>query len=263
MLFHFDSVEQFARTCAGLPAAAIARASSFGLDWYGGLDWNETVARALRGDDSLVPQAEALIAKLEGAIEVQGYQVRPDVWGSRVSVPDYLAGSPTSMRRRAKVASDLSPIGVYVSVTSSASISAETLLRRGTAILALIMKLERVRPVSLRLITELDGVADGNHVQVIPIESQPLNLSTACFALARTGFDRHLCHAYGHACDGYAGGWAARIHDGETAYTQWLRDHVGMAPQDLYIKRAAVGDALLSDPVAWINQQVQKTMEEN
>ena len=61
------------------------------------------------------------------------------------------------MRRRVELPNNSAPIHILVSTTSSTEIDAEYLQKRGTVILALVLALSAIRPVSLHVFAMLDG----------------------------------------------------------------------------------------------------------
>src|SRR5579863_2238608 len=109
----------------------------------------ETLSRSEFGDTSLVPEAERLIAQLDTQIETPRRIWERAPVGVFCAVPDVLAGLPTPMRRLRETQEEHAPVAVLVISTSSAGVEAQTLKKRGTAILALVLALARVRPVSL------------------------------------------------------------------------------------------------------------------
>ncbi|MGH6876999.1 MAG: DUF7192 family protein, partial [Rhizomicrobium sp.] len=132
--------------------------------WYGGETEKESLVLAETGDTRLVAEAEKAFAALEMEIETPRRQWERSPAGSWCCVPDVLVGLPTPMRRQVHVYDEAAPITILPVTTSSAGINAETLAKRGTVILALVMALARVRPVSLHQVTMLDGKQGGETV---------------------------------------------------------------------------------------------------
>lgn len=253
MLLSFDSLGDFARF-------ADSRVTDYRREnsgsFYGGMTWQEAVSSCYSGDLSLVAAAEALLDKIDASVEVERRLWSPSLYGAFPSVPDFLAGAPDCMRRLRPDPSDVSPVNIYVSTTSSAGISAETMLKRGVAIIALLLKLQQVRPVSLSLLAELHGQSDGACIECIRLESSPIDLSTACFAICRVGFARHLTYGVAQVMDRFNGGWPNGYRSEHWATE--IRQRVGMVEQDLYIPAATAWDPIITDPVAWVNAQVAK-----
>lgn len=231
-------------------------------DWYGNLTWDQTVNKTRKGDDSLVPMAQELIDQLEQAdIEVPHREWTPDVYGAYGIVPDALAGSPVPMRRLTMHPTEVAPINIYVSTTSSAGISADVMLKRGVTILALCMKLQQIRPVSLYLLAETHGKTDGEFLQVIKLDSQPIGLAIACFTLTAVGFARHLTYRNAEKIDSFNGAWPNRYASGGSSWVTHVKEVLCMTESDLYIGAARAWDDLVTKPVEWINAQIKKLID--
>jgi len=82
---------------------------------------------------------------------------RPDVWGQRLNISDWLAQSPTPFRRRRHARTESAPISLYVSVTQCLGTAESEYAMRGALLATLILQLQRVRPVRLVLFDENDG----------------------------------------------------------------------------------------------------------
>lgn len=190
----------------------------------------------------------------------------PSIAGSRVDVQAYLAGSPMSMRR--KVANDLQvrSVNIYVSTTCAGIISAANMLKRGSTIIALLQFLQMQQiAVELYLLAETHGRTDGDFVQVIQVESHPLNLSTASFAIAHPAFARQITYAVAYKLDGFNGHWGrARGETGTSKkYQQLLADEIGLLPDDIYVPAASYYDSdIMNSPDKWLEKQIIKIKKE-
>lgn len=228
------------------------------VEWYGG----ETIADTLRltefGDTKLVPKAEALLDKLDTAIETSRRTWEPAPAGAFVCVPDVLAGHPTPMRRLIYQQDETSPITILVNTSSSAGINADTLQKRGIVILALVMALSRLRPVSLQQLAIMHGIQDGETIFTSQINTAPLDLATACYVLTSAGFARELTYCLGRSYNRFNGGWPREFDYGRPdKYYTSVQQKLGLDPtKTLVIGAAQLGDELLSDPVRWINKQI-------
>ena len=132
--------------------------------WDNGIYHDLAVVLAKRGDDSFVSHAEALLEKIEGEVDSHAEWV-PSIYGAYPVVPEFLAGSPSSMWRGTRP-SDASPVAVWVDLTCSGGFSAKDMEKRGTAILALVMKLQAIRPVDLYLVSCVQRLQGGLVVKV-------------------------------------------------------------------------------------------------
>lgn len=273
---YWESLPAFAEACKDF-----GRSETYGVTWspnsfddywYGGHSKDQARECCLHGYDEIVPKATKIMDSLETSLDIQGLHWVESVSGAFPSVPDYLSGSPTPMRQRVKRQYDTAPIKVYAAVAMSAALSTEDINNRGAAILALIMALERIRPVDLYAICELDGDNDkGNSIQVIPIETQPLDVAIAGYVFTHPSFPRMLCYGWAGANHGHRGGWPRKYDDTQEAYKPldnaspyclWLRETLGMSPQDLYIKIGHIGQPIFRDPVKWINDVLTAVRED-
>lgn len=234
-------------------------------EWTGGLSHMGVIDKCYNGDEKLVPIAESLMSKIDASVEVPHREWIPDVYGAYPVVPDYLQGSPTPMRRITVHPSETQHINIYVGTSSSGGFSSAQMLTRGVAILALVMKLQEVRPVTLYVMGEQFGRADGEYLQVVQVGSQPVNLSVACFVLTNAGFDRHFMHSIATAKAGYTGAWPRLYNGGGSEWVNHLKEVLPMTDSDIYIKGAYSKDKeltlMLENPVEWVNGQVKRLID--
>ena len=228
---------------------------------------NQTFEDAMRGLRSGRPETVAKSDKL--LQQMQGDTIELDVpnWEHAVAgfipcVPSYLAGSPESMRRPVQTSSDRSPIRVFASVCLSASFKADKIQKRGIALLALCRKLQMARPVELWIFADLHGgdAEDGTGncaIPVVKIETMPLDLTTATYAMTDAGFLRQLCFAWGHQ-HGFDGTWAWGSNPIRDGYQERLKQVLKISDNDLLIAGTHTNDRLASDPVGFINEQVNR-----
>ncbi len=227
-------------------------------DWTGYIDHATACKKALDGDNSYVEEAEKLLDKLDASIEMPQATWQASIYGAYPIVPEFLAGSITPMRHRVEATNDTTPIAIYVSTTCSAVIGSSDMLKRGTAILALVLKLQQVRPVELYLLAETHGRTDGEYLQVIRIESKPVDISVAAFVLCHVGFARHLTYGVAKALDGFNGSWPNNYQSGGKGWEMHVREVLEMSPNDLYIGAARAWDDMIKHPVEWVNAQVKQ-----
>lgn len=257
---HYASLSALAADAASRKAA---RHETHEDAWYG----NETAAQSLRlavtGDDRLVAQAEAIIAKLDAAIDAPNRELIADCVGAYPVVPDYLMGMPECMRRRAAVPNEASPIAIWVCLTSSGRVTTATLLQRGVAILALTMALAQTRPIDLHVFN-IGRRGETESVITAPLNTRPLDLASACYALTSPGFCRRLCYGLAQELHIGVGGikWPEGYVGDKAAYLAGVVARMGGEPaRDLIIDGAHSGDAMLSDPIAWVNAQIARFRE--
>ncbi len=251
-LFNFDSIEEFAR------AADSVKHREGASSWTAKLSYEQCVSRAISGDETYIARAEQMLDQLDVELpETKAFQTIHSPFGGRVNLGDWLAGSPDPMRRRKRVNTDIAPIKIVVSTTCSASVPAAVMEKRGHAILALLIKLQTVRPIQLYLLTELDGHI-GWHHQVIRIESQPLALGVAAFGLCNVGFARHLTYNYAACKDGSHGSWPSQYSHSNPAYTNLIHQRCELSDDDLIIASAHSHDEMVVRPLEWIKEQLNR-----
>lgn len=234
--------------------------------WTGDItDNNVAKSLSIRGDDKLVEQAQKYIYKLTDLRpEIKAHQWIAAPSGSFPAIPDYISGSPTSMRLRRKMVSDISPVRIFVSTTCSGGNSSADMLNRGLAITALLMRLQMLRPVELFILIELGRAGDdGNIIATVSVPSKPLNLGQTAFLLSHTAFSRGLTYP---ACKQFSfnGSWPKQYKalggtNFEPSYQAWLREYAGINPQDIIVPAAHVRN-ITSDPIKWINKMLFETL---
>jgi hypothetical protein len=251
---------------AALRASYIAlgcRRGNSGSEWYGGETENDTLRKAELGDTSLVPQAEKVLDQLNRTIDTPRKMWEPAMVGAYYAVPDVIAGRPMSMRQQITTQDEVSPITVLVVTTSSAGIAAETLAKRGTVILALVMALSRVRPVTLQALCCVDGYKDNTGETIITseINTHPLDLATACYVLTSAGFARRLTYGLATELNHFRGGWPKGFTysaGGGSYYDKLIPRLVSDPSRCLLIEAARLNDHLLVNPTEWLNNQITK-----
>jgi hypothetical protein len=254
----YESMSEFS---ASLPPTP--KKDKSGDSWSGGNSYSESKKLLWRGDSKAVKKSDALLDKLEGdGIELHTTYWDNDRTGFIPCVPSYLAGSPDSMRRLVEVPSDTSPMKIFASVCLSGGFDASQLETRGTAILALTRKLSLIRPIELFLYADMHGSdsKDGNGhcaIPVVRVETSPLDLTTASYAIANAGFLRQLCFNWGYA-RGFDGSWAWNSPPQTDNSAKNLKKSLNIGDNDLVIHGAYLSDELMREPLKWVNNQVKK-----
>ena len=235
-------------------------ASSSNNSWFNDESESETLRKAELGDTTLVPLAERELNKLDATLETPRRIWDRSPAGAFCVVPDVLAGLPTPMRRQVFTRDETSPITILACSTSSGGISAKVLEKRGITILALVMALSRIRPVTLHQLTILHGNDDGETVITSEINTHPLDLATACYVLTSAGFARRLTYGLAKALNGFNGSWPSRFSYGRPApYYQYLSQRLAPDPtRCLIIGAAELHDELLLHPTEWLNKQIKR-----
>lgn len=228
-----------------------------GGDWTDGESFTSALRKMTHGDDAYVPMADKLLDKIGDLAE--GLPVRqwtPSPCGAYGIVPEAIMGLPTPMRTMAP-SGDLSPVNIIVSTTCSGGIDKATMTKRGVAILALLQKLQAIRPVELSILAEGGSSMHGNVLELIQIDTKPLSIAHACFALANVGFARGLTYAHMEKYHGFNGRWPADYRTDR--YGGIVREALDIRSEDLWIQSSHLTDSkLTSDPVAWVNEQLAR-----
>lgn len=240
---------------ATLPAAS---GESHGeSSWTDYETFDSALTKMTQGDDSYATMADELLEKISDVTEGVPQRVwSASPYGAYPVVPEYLMDSPTPMRMLSSQG-DVSPVKVVVSTTCSGGISKETMTARGTAILALVMKLQQIRPVELYLLAEGNHQGTKDLFVMIRVDTKPLSIAHACFAMANVGFARQLTYAWMTHYHGWTGGWPVNYRRGN--YATIVRAECGIEPEDLWIPSSYLHDSeLIYNPVQWVNSQLKK-----
>ena len=258
MIKHYASIADLGQAYATLCAGKTLSYS--GSDWYGGETEAASLAYAQAGNAALVPQTEALLAQFENVIETPRKIWERSPAGAFACIPDVLAGRPTPMRRQAFVRDETAPLTVLTCTTSSGAISANALQKRGASILALVMALVAVRPVRLLQIACLHGAEGGETVLTAEINTHPLDLATACYALTSAGFARRLTYGLARHLNNFDGSWPREFNSASPKpYYDALTLRLGLSLHEtLFIGAAHSTDPLLSKPAEWLAEQITR-----
>jgi hypothetical protein len=250
--------------------------------WSDNVSTHEAMRLAVEGMPGLASKMSGIVDHLwrTDISADRRKKYRPSLAGSRVSVPEYLGGSPTCMRQRMNADTAVQAITMYVNMTCSHNISASDMLKRGATILSLLEWLQATgTTVDLYLINDIEagyakledpesGAKEREKrdlVQVIRVESRPLDISTASFAIAHVAFVRQICYQAGKDLD-WRGMWpnAMRTLEGygrfgsSPEYKQHLAELIDMQPGDLYIPSVQSGDPIISRPGEWLQARIKQ-----
>lgn len=226
-------------------------------EWAGGLGYEATLRVARDGDPSLVAASDALLSRYEDmAPASRRVRTVASVCGGAPNVGAYLAGSPVSMRRRQAMLDDAGPLTLVVDVASSAGITTEQLMRRGSAVLALARVLQSARPVSVYVGVSLCARSDRSKAcHVYGKLDDPLDLSRAAWALSSPGFPRGLLYATGEEVLRGSGtvSWpydsAARLM---RLHAHEILSRVLSGTEILFVGAAFLDDQNVKNPEQWL-----------
>lgn len=251
MIIRYQSVAALARDAQAKRAYYAGEHADL---WHGNESAADSVRLAQCGDTRLVPKAEQILSQIQTDIEIPESMMVADVAGAYPVVAEFLAGAPDCMRRRAPIPQEQAPIVIYACLSSYAGVSAQKLLRRGVAVLALTMALARSRPVELWAIDINDG-PDGETTIAARINTSPLDLATAAYALTSAGFVRRLMYGLTEQASGNVNFPAGYSSDPAGYLVGALARLGGNADRDLILPPANNGDP---EPVTWINGHIAR-----
>lgn len=254
-VYNFESIESFAKKAAYVSQKDIYEDVSWTGETY-----KQSLDRARYGYEKYAEEAEKLLDKLYTEIDIPYPTYQASMYGAFPVVGDFLANSPTSMRKKTVEEFERTPINIFYDVSSSAGVNWEILLQRGIAVFALAMVLQKMRPVNLNLFATLDGTSrDQATIPVINVDLNNINLSVASYATAGVGFDRNLIHSWARMENGFTGHWAFREFPESVEYWHKIRLFLKIEPQDLLIKGAFLNDDLIAkDPLQWCKNEIEK-----
>lgn len=251
---------QFARE-SNLP-----KKNSGGSWWDLGISTEQAISMCFTGDTSAVEASDALLSKMEEHTNMPSTRSiwYDDVSGAFPNIPAYIAGQPLNMRQRQKVQIDSAPLAIMVDLSVSGAINAQQVRNRGVAILALTRALSAHRPIELWAM-DLGAADEGRGtpvncvVMATKIETSPLDLSAASYALCHPGFLRQLYFPLESKHHGFIGGWP--FNNNSRALTAH-ETAVIIAPMFTHVAETLclpglhVADKSMTDPEAWLRTQL-------
>jgi hypothetical protein len=236
------------------------------LDWNLNVNTQQAIDLCLTGDLSSVAASDALLSRMEDHITMPSSR---SVWESALAggfpdIPAYLAGQPLNMRTKIKQQTASAPLAIMVDLGISAGITAHQVRNRGVAILALVRALSAHRPIELWAMDfgaadERGGWGKSNCVIVAAkIETSPLDLSSACYALTHPAFVRNVLFGLEERYHNFIGGWPFSIgralsrHEMEVLCAP-MWPHVS---ETLALPGLHLADQSMTDPESWLKCQL-------
>lgn len=236
--------------------------------WNNNTTWEQAIARAGLGYDKAVPDAQKLLSKLEASISIESIAYESSVAGCFPVVAEYLAGEPECMLEPTPVNSEMAPLAIYIDLTTSYNVTSQQFHKRGVAVLALAMLLSQIRPISLHVCTVMHGKRKGDDsVSLVTsrIETAPLDLARAAYALTDVAVARRLFYAVAEKLHDFNGMWpelkgANYAATTSPAYTKRVRELLDLDSDVLYIPAVCSVDSefdqMVNRPVDWINKNL-------
>lgn len=230
---------------------------------WGGKALPEACAEALAGvPEAQTAAARKLLSRINDNIEDRPRMERQrHVSGQRVHMGAYVAGLPKNMVRRRMVASDIAPIKIVMEITVAGGVGDDALQARGAALAALAYALSKTRPVEVHVCWALGG--SGKHTTcmgIVKIPTAPLSLSQALAVMGTNSFARNMSFSEVKSHGYMYGGWGLANYmtgyaTGCKTRTDAFREVLGLKPHDIFLPGGSfhTQDAMLRDPVAWVN----------
>lgn len=256
----YESIGEFLREVERQPRH---RKDADDSSWHNRQTFDQALENIRKGRPESVAKAAKLFEELSSdSIETSQLQWQYDLAGAIPCVPSYLAGEPMSMRRAIPVKVNTAPVCVFASVCMSAGFNQEHIEKRGIAILALCQKLSNFRPLELYLYADIEGSREngGAAIPVIKLETSPLDLTTASYAITDAAFLRHLCFKWGYQ-HGFETSWAWHEDPNSQRAQVKIRQELKAETQDLIIPGGYYQDPIIREPVKWINEQLKKYVD--
>lgn len=229
--------------------------------------YGETSAQLQEGINSLIQGSNNtqhiydLVNQFQLEIETPHRTTRASVRGHRVNIGAYLTGSPLDMYQRSTELSNHTPLRVWFGTASSIYITADQITKRGAALAAFALSLANIRPVYLT-----PWAANGNNRAngawiSCDLQSSPIYLNELA-AHVNVRIARYANMYATHCLSPHASG---AFMPGERASEETLgRQILGCAPDDIWLPSIHATDLLVTNPVAWIKDNLAKyTQEEN
>lgn len=213
-------------------------------------------------------RTQALLSKINDTVQHrQKMQTVAAPSGSRVVVPDVLAGMPFPMRRRVSVSHDLAPVRVVVETLVSSGVTVRQLEKRGAAVAALAMRLGETRPVELW--ASWGGrIRRHDALGRVKLDTNPLTLAEVVAVMTTPMFARNVVYAQNLIQAGGIYGsqdwaWAWNRQPNDDARDMRMREKLMLEPQDIFIPGGYISEAdqFATDPVAWVESYVASQRE--
>lgn len=245
-----------------IPSDRFERASG----WNGHVGTAEAITRTQTGDEALARRSDEMLAKLEDLVPRRpAFETIDDVVGAVPNIGAFLAGNPMSMRRREKFPKENAPITIFMDLSSSAMISAESVLKRGITLLALVRMLSQHRAVELWVGSGYGtstvgrrGRTDGKVCMAWRIDTTPLDLARAAHMIASTSMTRALAYTIYDTFYKGTGAWGWDSERKHRTQTKTSLEAIFPGNEVLYIPAIHGHDDMVDRPEVWLKQQMAK-----
>src|SRR5215211_2489773 len=186
------------------------------IRWYGGMTYDRSIEAVRSGDLTGVAASDKLLGEMESLAPVShSWRTLNSVVGMCPNVPQYLAGNPYNMRLKRRGATATAPLSIFVELVASAGIKADTCLKRGAALLALVRMLANLRPIELWCVVAI-GQRGSRSSLCVRLDTAPLDLARAAHMLTHPSVFRALGYKSleneFYRLAGWNGDWAFKDH---------------------------------------------------
>lgn len=237
--------------------------------------FNHTADLAIHGDSRYLAGVEELMERIEAnTYSIQAKTQISDVWGQRLAMGEWLAGSPTCFRRHKK-ASQLSsvPFSIYLCIGMGMRVTPELQKQRGLAVAALAMKLSAIRPVDMYIIDEniypavmwKDGSWRPEEIActAIKLDTAPCNLAQLAYCASSSAVTTDIIYKLANLIGHHTINWPRMRYDFDKSkeYATTVLGLLGeTTPESAIYLSGTINEEVqaFSDPVQWVNEQMIK-----
>lgn len=198
------------------------------------------------------------------AVNTEGKRWQHDFGGAFPCVPSYLGGSPMNMMNRRVRQHAKNPVRMFISIATSAGITAEQVQKRGIAVACLAQYLAVQRPVELYVYDEsgcpnYTSVENDHSIVIVRLGMSPFMLNEIAFWLVNPMGQRNsMFDLQGIS---WPGNWPwRRKYTDPASFKRKFGEAIGgIRDEDIVLQGAYLYDAKdWNNPDAWLNEQLDK-----
>lgn len=244
-------------------------------DWYGENE-SQAVTRATLGHLDGYDAARALMERMTVKCPTSAVESVPTVGGGALIAAEWIAGEPECMRVPVENSNASNPLRIYVDNGTSASIPFADMVKRGSAIVALALRMAALRPVEVFVCdfgngpqtTAHPGIGVAGVVTRINFDGE--TLGSAVYATCAIGYTRRFGYQteamWGASADGMMAGRGWPRVDGQmclpttTRYQKAMRQLLGIDGDRnaLFIPGVFQGDYIVEHPEQWLQDRIDQ-----
>ena len=242
--------------------------------FFGTTTGSEALAMCFSGDDALIPEAKKMIDDILVDAALPTMMDEPEVAGCYPVAAEFLSGIPECMRMPSRVGSEQAPLSIFLDLTVSAGVTPKQYKQRGIATLALVLALSAVRPIQLEVgcvmgaSKEAKGLP-GESVSIVSvvINTAPLDISTAAYALTNVAFIRRLIYGASIVEHRFTGGWpvlkgAEYAEPQSKPHIKRVTEILDLPGETFYMPAICIEDAgfqqAVNRPAEWVRKHFER-----